>query len=111
MADIYGTQGDDTLTGTAGDDFINGLSGNDILYGLEGNDFLEGSEGADIVDGGAGDDVIRFDIYDNAVDTLTGGAGADRFLIYEQSSTLLATDRITDFSVADGDRLDLNLNN
>ncbi len=110
MAEIYGTQGDDTIAGTEGDDFINGQSGNDVLSGLGGNDNLQGSDGADIVDGGAGDDTIRVD-FDSAADTLTGGAGADRFIIslYGQSSTLLATDRITDFSTAAGDRLDLGL--
>lgn len=110
MADYYGTQGDDTISGTEGDDFINGLSGNDVLSGLGGNDNLQGSEGADVVNGGAGDDLIRID-FDSAVDTLTGGAGADRFLlsIYGQSTTLLATDRITDFSAAEGDRLDFNM--
>ena len=113
MAEIYGTQGDDTLTGTAGDDFINGLGGNDILAGLGGADRLVGGDGADTIDGGAGDDIIAVDAADGAVDILTGGTGADRFLfsLYGQSSTRLATDRITDFSAAEGDRIDLNYSN
>lgn len=113
MAEIYGTPGDDTLTGTAGDDFINGLGGNDILYGQGGADRLVGGDGADTIDGGAGDDIIDVSSADGAVDILTGGAGADRFLfsVYGQSSTRPAADRITDFSAAAGDRIDLNLHN
>ena len=113
MAEYYGTQGDDTIVGTGGDDFINGLGGDDVLYGMGGNDVLHGSDGADILEGGAGDDILDATYTDSRVDRLTGGAGADlfRFSLYGQSSTLLAADRITDFSVAEGDRLHLGVYN
>lgn len=111
MATIYGTLGDDTLVGTGEDDYINGSEGNDILSGLGGNDWLVSGDGVDIVDGGAGDDLVVVDYSDNAVDILTGGTGADRFKfgIHQQSSVLTAMDRITDFSSADGDRLDIGV--
>lgn len=111
MVEFYGTQGDDTITGTQGDDFINGLDGNDTLFGLGGADRLLGSGGADIVDGGAGDDIISNDFADGVVDVLTGGTGADRFVlgVYTGASPLTAPDRITDFSMAGGDRLDIGV--
>ena len=113
MADYYGTQGDDTIIGTGGDDFINGLGGDDVLYGMGGNDVLHGSDGADVLDGGAGDDILDATFTDGRVDVLTGGSGADlfRFSLYGYSSTLLAADRITDFSAAEGDRLHLGVYN
>ncbi len=58
MADIYGTNNDDTLNGTSGADLIDGLDGNDQLYGGDGSDTLEGGEGNDIIRGGDGFDLI-----------------------------------------------------
>ena len=111
MAEYYGTPGDDTITGSQGDDFINGLGGDDVLSGLGGADHLHGSDGADILDGGSGDDILDATFTDGRIDRLTGGAGADlfRLSLNGHSSTLLAADRITDFSAADGDRLHLNV--
>ena len=65
MADVYGTEGDDTLTGTAGPDGLYGLAGDDILKGGDGTDYLEGGDGDDILDGG------------DWADWLVGGAGID----------------------------------
>ena len=74
--DLYGYEGDDTLsTG----------SGNDRLAGDEGNDTLNSGAGDDRLNGGAG------------VDSLTGGTGADQFIF----DNLASVDTITDFSPTD----------
>jgi Ca2+-binding RTX toxin-like protein len=51
MANITGTNGNDTLTATNGDDVIKGLGGNDtIITSGVGNDFIDGGAGSDVVD-------------------------------------------------------------
>jgi Ca2+-binding RTX toxin-like protein len=50
MANITGTNGQDTLTGTASDDVIKGLGGNDIIIASDGNDVIDGGNGNDTVD-------------------------------------------------------------
>ncbi|WP_407153952.1 Calx-beta domain-containing protein [Bradyrhizobium sp. STM 3557] len=69
MANITGTELDDTLTGTAGDDTISGLGGRDHLYGGAGNDTLLGGAGDDSLHGDAG------------ADTMFGGAGNDDYYV------------------------------
>ncbi|PCJ98494.1 MAG: hypothetical protein COA45_07140 [Zetaproteobacteria bacterium] len=66
-----------------GDDTLIGGAGNDIIYGQEGNDVLYG---------GAGDDI------------LSGGSGADTFMMEAIGQ---GVDIIRDFSVDEGDVLDL----
>jgi len=63
------------------------------IAGTTGADTLSGTAGADVLIGGGGKDAI------------TGGAGADTFVYRAMSD---AGDRITDFSAAEGDRLDLS---
>jgi len=55
------------------DDVLNAQSGNDELAGLSGNDLLRGGEGNDTLNGGGSTVGER--------DTLTGGAGVDRFIL------------------------------
>jgi Ca2+-binding RTX toxin-like protein len=50
MANITGTNGNDTLIGTAEDDTIQGLNGNDIIFSSSGNDTIDGGAGNDTVD-------------------------------------------------------------
>ncbi len=69
-----------------------GGSGNDLLYGYGGNDTLHGGVGNDLLNGGEG------------VDTLLGGTGADTFVIDD----LNAVDTVQDFSLAQGDKLDIS---
>jgi hypothetical protein len=97
---IDGTPGDDHLLGTPAGDVINGLAGNDTINGREGDDVLHGGRGDDWVSGGKGRDWISGDRGD---DTLTGGRGADTFYF----APGFGNDVVTDFSIAEGDRVQL----
>ncbi len=88
---LYGGSGNDTM---AGDDGVTDAdSGNDILYGEAGNDTMHGGLGGDTLNGGAG------------ADTLYGDGGADTFAF--DTAAAGSIDRIRDFSLDDGDRLDV----
>ena len=117
--DINGNQGNDTALGNAGEDWVVGgkdndsLSGgadydlvygnlgNDTCNGDDGNDIVRGGQGNDIVNGGAGNDYVSGDKGD---DTMTGGAGADIFHSFGDAGI----DRVTDFSLSQGDRVQLD---
>ncbi|TKD62609.1 hypothetical protein FBG13_06380, partial [Cobetia marina] len=71
---LYGLDGDDTLTGGAGNDLIRGGDGDDILVGGSGNDLLFGEAGDNTFDGGLGDDTIVTSTLDFSID---GGLGED----------------------------------
>jgi Ca2+-binding RTX toxin-like protein len=77
---------------------VSGSQSNDSIIGTTGANVLQGWNGADILLGGRG------------ADTLTGGAGADRFQYFGTVHSLTGSgaDRITDFSHAQGDRIDLS---
>lgn len=83
--------------GNRADNKITGNSGANKLLGLDGNDTLSGGAGADTLTGGRGND------------RMSGGAGADTFILTADSigEGLREKDRISDFSVSDGDRLNL----
>ncbi|MBP2314060.1 Ig-like domain-containing protein [Azospirillum soli] len=106
---LFGGDGADTLAGGAETDALHGNVGADILYGNVGADTLYGGQGADTLFGGQEGDRLFGDLGDDWLfgdlgdDTLTGGAGADRFLIGGGTGT----DTITDFNVAEGDRLQI----
>ena len=116
-----GGGGNDTLDGSAadgpmlgrggaGDDRLVGGSGNDVLLGGAGRDTLVGGAGADILDGGTGSDIL---IGGLGRDVLTGGPGADvfRFLSTDDLPAphgRVGPETITDFSQAQGDRIDLS---
>lgn len=84
---LTGSAYDDSLPGGVGSDMLNGGAGNDILTGNSGNDILIGSSGQDRLTGGSGKDTFGF-----------GGA---------KQTTNAAPDLVTDFSHADGDKIDL----
>ena len=79
-----------TLTGNDAANLLQGSGGNDTLIGNGGNDTLAGGQGADQLSGGLGADVFRFD---TALEKLNGSA---------------VVDTITDFSLSQGDRLQLS---
>jgi len=118
----FGGRGNDIMLGGPGDNIFFGGPGNDVLEGGAGSDTLFGNSDDDILYGGAGANV------------LIGGAGADLFRLgkpgayaiplVEEPETLevlpLAADPsletqangpdiIVDFSLADGDIIDLSL--
>ena len=101
---IYGLDGDDYIYGYEGNDAIYGGTGNDTLYGAEDNDYINGGTGNDYVDGGTGNDTIYGG---DGLDTLYGGTGADTF-VFEADSAFNNTDVIGDFSISDGDTIDLS---
>jgi len=99
---LNGSFGEDLLYGDAGDDFLFGGTNADTLYGGEGDDTLSGGFHDDLLAGGDGDDLLNGN---DGSDTLEGGAGADTF---EFSPDLLGvTDTVVDFSMGEGDVLDL----
>jgi len=118
--DINGNKGDDTISGGAtgddwlvggqGNDLITARGGNDLIYGNLGNDTLVGGTGAEIMRGGQGDDSLAggsgndFVSGDRGNDTMSGGAGADIF----HSSQDAGIDRVLDFHLSEGDRVQLD---
>jgi Ca2+-binding RTX toxin-like protein len=82
---LIGEAGNDKLFGEAGDDFLSGGGGNNFLDGGTGNDDLSSELGNDTLMGGEGNDTLNG--YSAAktdgtqFDRLTGGAGADTFIL------------------------------
>lgn len=136
---VIGSGGNDIITGT--DTAIDTIfldrtsgdrsqaSGSDELYGNDGDDYLYGRTGNDTLDGGDGDDVLVGSVravengrettsdYDpGEIDVMTGGAGADRFVLgddygafYSREIPLAEANHgvITDFTLGDGDVIQL----
>ncbi len=92
-----------TLEGRDGDDMLIGQGGADSLFGDEGNDRLMGGRGNDSLNGGDGDDQLTGGL---GRDVLSGGLGADRFIFMREDGRAGSVDRIEDFSMTDGDKLD-----
>jgi Ca2+-binding RTX toxin-like protein len=67
-ANLFGGDGNDTITGGSGNDMLFGQAGNDTLLGKGGNDLLFGGDGNDTLIGGDGND------------QMFGGAGNDRMI-------------------------------
>lgn len=98
---VVGGQSNDMLFGDAGDDVVYGNLGADTQDGGDGRDWVRGGQGNDSLRGGVGDDWMSGDLGD---DTISGGAGADIFHTWGAAGI----DRITDFSLAEGDRVQLD---
>ncbi|MFC3174165.1 M10 family metallopeptidase C-terminal domain-containing protein [Novosphingobium bradum] len=85
---------------------VNGTTGADRLAGGENDDLLAGMPGNDTLLGGGGDDRLVGGL---GADDLWGGSGADVFVLQSAAqSTLRQMDTIHDFSLAEGDRIDLS---
>jgi Ca2+-binding RTX toxin-like protein len=117
--DTHGNMGNDTISGGLGDDWTVGGKDNDLLFGDAGGDLVYGNIGADTCEGGDGNDVVRggqdndlinggggadYVSGDKGSDTVTGGAGADIFHTFGDAGV----DRVTDFSLAEGDRVQVD---
>ncbi|NKC32554.1 choice-of-anchor I family protein [Falsiroseomonas selenitidurans] len=100
---VVGDAGNDRILGDAGDDNLFGLADDDVILGGADNDFINGGEGADRLLGQAGNDTIYGGL---GADVLLGGAGADIFSFAAFEESLRGqSDRIRDFSIADGDKI------
>lgn len=125
---LYGEDGSDTLTGGGETDYVNGGAGQDLLYGGIGNDRLFGMSGNDrlfggdvaVVDVAGNDDLFggsgNDSLYGGAgLDIVDGGAGSDLLILGAGADAIVfargsGSDRVADFSVVDGDILQLNAN-
>jgi len=83
-------------TGNGLNNIITGNSAANSLSGGAGNDSLNGGEGIDTLIGGAGND------------TLSGGLDADAFRFDSPLNTGTNLDSITDFSIIQGDMIQLS---
>jgi Ca2+-binding RTX toxin-like protein len=94
-------------TGRGGEAQGDTLIGIESLSGSQGNDSLVGNTGTNTLQGWAGNDILAGA---GGKDTLTGGAGADRFVYGSTVQSVVGAnaDRITDFSRAQADRIDLS---
>ena len=77
-ADLFGGDGNDTITGGSGNDLLFGQSGNDTLLGKGGNDLLFGGDGNDVLTGGAGNDQVFGQAGDDTM-IWNPGDGSDLF--------------------------------
>lgn len=98
-----GGTGNDTLRGGFGDDTLIGGAGNDVF--LISNAFASVTGHTVSVSAGDGDDVLLFYGAPGATISVSGGNGADifRFVDFDATNSVV----ITDFSKAQGDKLDL----
>lgn len=84
---------------------------NHTILGGDGNDLIQSGSGTDTINGQAGNDRLA-GWY--GTDTLTGGSGADEFIFATNYSSYFAgydgIDVITDFNLAEGDKLIIPLN-
>ncbi|CAN7589376.1 calcium-binding protein [Phenylobacterium sp. LjRoot219] len=101
---LLGGQGDDVVNAgqSSGHNIINGNIGVDTVIGGSGADILRGGQGDDQITGGAGNDWIAGDL--GGANVATGGAGADTFYAVNNGGVT----HVTDFSGAQGDRVDLD---
>lgn len=76
---LFGQAGNDILSGDGGNDFIAGGAGNDTINGGAGNDFIDGDQGHDVAFLGTGDDIFRWDQGDGS-DVVEGGSGFDEMV-------------------------------
>jgi Ca2+-binding RTX toxin-like protein len=98
---------DDTLVGDRRNNLLRGNSGIDRLSGAGGNDYLIGDDnfsayansgGTEVLDGGSGNDILegssgQVTSYPAERDLLTGGTGADRFVLGDGTLGAYYTDQ------------------
>jgi Ca2+-binding RTX toxin-like protein len=103
--DVFDMGGsDDELSGNAGRNVFYGGGGDDVFDGRDGADVLRGGRGGDLLTGGAGADTFDFSDsnYRSTYDHWGSPNGYE--LVREQRG-----DVITDFSQAQGDKLQVSI--
>jgi Ca2+-binding RTX toxin-like protein len=101
---LYGAPA--TVEGSTFGDLISGTSSDEILSGGQGDDQIIGGGGNDQLSGGAGNDSLT--VQGTGQASLFGGSGSDKFIIDADFSTDMQVS-VTDFSVAELDKLFINL--
>lgn len=106
---LYGGYGNDTLYGGTENDCLYGEAGTDRLYGEAGNDSLYGGTGSDSLNGGSGNDYVQGYGYSaSEYDTVTGGLGADKFVLgdsFQSHYSSFGYACIADFKWEEGDKI------
>ena len=87
-AQIFGTEGVDSLTGTTEDEMIFGLEGNDMLRGGGGDDVLFGGDGDDVLQSGGAGAVVLFGGDGADIFALNAGEGVDTIMDFENGDLI-----------------------
>lgn len=82
----------ENITGGFGGDALFGSAFANALLGMAGNDYISGAAGDDLLNGGVGNDFVL------------GGLGRDTFVF----DSFNGVDSLLDFSLAQGDRIDVS---
>jgi Ca2+-binding RTX toxin-like protein len=119
---LVGTNDKDLLFGIGGNDLLLGLAGDDRLFGGSERDTLRGGAGEDELFGGSGNDILQGTNISvgitNEIDELTGGLGADTFVLGDafniyylgSNQALSRSAEISDFRRSEGDKIQLKGN-
>ncbi|WP_107496286.1 calcium-binding protein [Thalassobius sp. I31.1] len=95
------------LEGDTGNNSLYGTGFHDNLYGLDGNDTLNGKDGDDVLIGGLGNDILRGGISGsdsaNGNDTYVWSKGDGNDTIFDDSNSMLETDRLKLVDVTSND--------
>ncbi|MGD1917391.1 MAG: calcium-binding protein [Pleurocapsa sp.] len=116
---VFGDGGNDTLSlGNNSNAILDGWTGNDTLVGNDHNNFLLGYTGNDSLIGGGGIDILLGEWGDDILngygqtayeyDYLSGGAGADVFVLGDESNAFyqeIGYATIIDFDSLEEDKL------
>jgi Ca2+-binding RTX toxin-like protein len=111
---VTGTRQADQVMGSFLGDILSGNGGNDQLSGNNGNDILNGGDGNDRLTGAYEPTSAGFNPGSGEIDWLTGGVGADTFVVGNRFSTFYVGQGfsdaaiITDFNPLEGDILQLS---
>nr|WP_282598128.1 DUF4214 domain-containing protein [Acidovorax sp. JG5] len=70
-----------TVQGSGAEDSITGSAQADTLQGGAGNDFIDGAGGRDAINAGSGNDFVLFDVADDVVNSVDGGADNDTLFV------------------------------
>ncbi|MDJ0532956.1 MAG: S8 family serine peptidase [Xenococcaceae cyanobacterium MO_207.B15] len=105
IEDVVTGDGHDSLIGNSVNNSLSGMRGNDTIIGGSGNDTLQGGDGSDIL---TGSNPNVYNSGSGEYDDLTGGVGADIFVLgdsYEAYYQDFGYATITDFDWSEGDTI------